>query len=336
MDETQLHVAGASKSDMHIRKMRIVALTGGMAVGVALLFGGYVVYQRLPHMREALRPLRVHLVNRHMPDELRGASLFRLDAGRTRVGTIGSTDVSITESDDLLLSQEVSPQNSARIVLREGIFSVVVQNTLVASSTKPLYSIGVSSDGRYVAYATGSDKTQVLFTRPELISYASLVPNEWTINLVDTQTKTTISLGNGVQPFFIGNDVLAYLTEDGITVYGLSSKETRTVIGNHIASVLPTTLRSPDKLTFAYVEPQRKRMWVYTLVPHTGGIQERATIDLAGGGNSYSLGNAGLYQSRIVDGHVEVWYRTYEGVVSKLVYLAPPTLQLNRLTLGSL
>ena len=235
----------------------------------------------------------------------------------------------------MTLSEDVSSATDARIVLAGGIFSVRVQGAVIATSTTPLYSIGQSQNGRYVAYATSDAVHGSLFTRPELLAVARLVPNEWSIVLYDREQHATTHLGKGVQPFFIGSSVLAYLTNEGIVVYGITSKESRVVVGNSISSVLPVTLRSPDRTTVAYINPQLKGMWVYTLNQKEGALQERARIAITGGVASYALGNSGVYTSRIVDDHLEVWHRAYGTSVSALVYLAPAGMRLSRLSLGS-
>lgn len=297
---------------------------------VLLLLSGVLVasvtaYMSIAVVRDVVRPVRVLVTHMFASEEMRSAQFLTFTDTETQLSTLqGQYAMQTQEVADHLLSRDVHGAIDARVVrAMDGEYGVYVGDTMVATSSLPVLQVSISQDGRYLAYIEPNNSKAATIPPLQFWSFFSLRTQDWSLVLLDTETRTRVELGTGVAPVMVDSTHLLYANVDGMYVYDVASGIRMRVLEKQVTQVPITRLISPNRLVFGVYDSEQQAIRVYGLDSTLKQVTERGHVQVIGSVATYVLGDTGIYSLRIRDQKAEVWRQRYGASISSVAIVLP-------------
>jgi hypothetical protein len=260
--------------------------------------------------------------HRSVPAELKNALFIRDDDGEIALLVAhGRTLTPVTDQPAHVLEATRVGEHVAMITGSDGIFSVVLDGTVLTTTPFPKRHIALSPLGDKVAYAQSASTT-----------VSSNAAADWNVVVIDTATGAQRLYVQGFSPFFFDEDSLVTFTPVGMKLYAkLDETHSEIIEGTHFTDVNTRISIAPNRRGFLWMEPNGKTIIKYASIP---GITVRTYTELPPKPESfYVLGNEVLYELEARPEGTKIWKSTLAQPKPMLLYTAPEDVRLRSLIL---
>ena len=270
-----------------------------------------------------------------MPKELSEAMFISDSDNGTILYRVGDFNFNSEDVDGALVSIGRFGIDSLQILRsNDGLYRVSKNTEELVSSKTAKVGIAQSPSGTHIAYAEIDANALDPISTATQIPIISLDTRQWGITVMNTVSKTFIRAGIGVSPLFVDDSHVVWFSPRGIYSTNIQTGEQKLLLEqqNSIGSL--AVLQSPDRSLIARHNKIEKNISVYKVTANEA--EKIATVPIAGGAASYSLGNEGIYSIAFESGRSEIYFQSFTGGEAVIVHKLPFGLPVTRLLLGSL